>query len=188
MATKKRQRIYKMKGCSKERIHIKGGYTNINGIDKTMPNTGPPVGMPTMATNQMSGGCGTCMRGGGCVTCGSLFGGGKHRVGCRCSLCKKKQMNGGSTNTLIPLNNYHTDIQTSIMPTRGGRRSNMVTRKRSLKGGTLSNFLGQDLINLGRQFQFGVGSAYNGLSGINAPINPLPWKDQFTHTNNSRIL
>lgn len=51
--------------------------------------------------------------------------------------------------------------------------------KRKQKGGTLSNFIGQDLINLGRQFQFGLGSAYNALAGYSSPINPMPWKGQF---------
>jgi hypothetical protein len=49
------------------------------------------------------------------------------------------------------------------------------------KGGTLSNFMTQDFINLGRQFQFGLGSAYNALAGYPSPVNPLPWKDQFQH-------
>ena len=39
--------------------------------------------------------------------------------------------------------------------------------------------MGQDLLNLGRQFNFGIGSAYNALAGYSSPINPLPWKDQF---------
>jgi hypothetical protein len=54
-------------------------------------------------------------------------------------------------------------------------------RRKKLKqnGGTLSNFLGQDLINLGRNFQFGIGSAYNALAGYKPPINPMPFKDQF---------
>ena len=56
---------------------------------------------------------------------------------------------------------------------------NMKGGKRHQKGGTLSNFIGQDLINLGRQFQFGLGSAYNALAGYAAPINPMPWKGQF---------
>jgi hypothetical protein len=60
----------------------------------------------------------------------------------------------------------------------GGRHS----RRRKQRGGTLSNFLGQDLINLGRQFQFGVGSAYNALAGYQAPVNPLPWKQQLPST------
>ncbi len=80
-----------------------------------------------------------------------------------------------------PMNNYNTDISRQMKdvganaPFKGGRRR----RSRKQKGGTLSNFMGQDLINLGRQFQFGVGSAYNALAGYSAPVNPLPWKDQF---------
>ena len=54
------------------------------------------------------------------------------------------------------------------------------TKKR--RGGAMSNFFTQDLINLGRQFQFGMGSAYNALSGYGAPTNPMPWKDQLPNT------
>jgi len=46
------------------------------------------------------------------------------------------------------------------------------------KGGHLSNFLGQDLVNLGRQFQYNLGSTYNALNGFPSPVSPLPWKDQ----------
>jgi len=83
----------------------------------------------------------------------------------------------------IPPNQLKTDPLTSINNvganppfTIGGANRG---RRRKQKGGTLSNFLGQDLINLGRQFQFGLGSTYNALAGYSAPVNPLPWKDQF---------
>jgi hypothetical protein len=79
----------------------------------------------------------------------------------------------------IPPNQYNVDLQTQMVNhvpvapyTKGGKR-------RRQKGGTLSNFLSQDLINLGRQFQFGLGSAYNALAGYSAPVNPMPWKGQF---------
>jgi hypothetical protein len=92
-------------------------------------------------------------------------------------------VDGGSN--YLAYNTYPTDVQTSMISTGantpfsigGGKK----TRKRRScqKGGTLSNFLTQDLINLGRQFQFGLGSAYNGLSGYAAPVSPLPWQGQF---------
>lgn len=90
----------------------------------------------------------------------------------------------GDSNYLA-YNKYPTDVQTSMISTGanppfsigGGKKSR---RRRSCqKGGTLSNFLTQDLINLGRQFQFGLGSAYNGLAGYSAPASPLPWQGQF---------
>jgi len=68
---------------------------------------------------------------------------------------------------------------------KGGRRRHRsnhtktdTKKHRKQRGGTLSNFLGQDLINLGRQLGYGVGSAFNGLNGYPAPVNPLPWKGQ----------
>lgn len=79
------------------------------------------------------------------------------------------------------LNTYNNDISRQMVDIganppflnlKGGKR-------RKQKGGTLSNFLTQDLINLGRQFQFGMGSAYNALAGYSTPVNPMPWKDQF---------
>jgi hypothetical protein len=80
-------------------------------------------------------------------------------------------------------NDYKVDPQTAMIATGanppfsiGGRR------RRKQKGGTMSNFISQDLINLGRQIQFGVGSAYNGLLGYSAPVNPMPWKGQLQNS------
>jgi len=91
----------------------------------------------------------------------------------------------GDSNYLA-YNTYPTDVQTAIIDTNsnpskftGGKRKH---KRKKLRGGTLSNFFGQDLINVGRQFQFGVGSAYNALAGYSAPVNPLPWKDQLVNT------
>jgi hypothetical protein len=164
------------------------------------------------------------MGGGGCG-CGSgspvMLGGGskKHRPGCRCNLCRKKieSYKGGgcsTSNNGIPYpngllgnawtpnvkdwpgidgismdrnhlgyNTYSTDVSRQIIDVgpsppftymKGGR-----TRKNK-KGGTLSNFLKQDFVNLGRQFQFNAGSTWNALRGYQQPVNPLPWKDQLT--------
>jgi hypothetical protein len=58
-------------------------------------------------------------------------------------------------------------------------RTHINTKKhRKHRGGSLSNFLGQDLINLGRQLGHGVGTTFNALNGYPASANPLPWKDQ----------
>jgi hypothetical protein len=84
----------------------------------------------------------------------------------------------------LELNKYPTDPQTAMIATGaqppfsigGGRR------KRRQKGGSLSNFVGQDFINLGRQFQHGLGTAYNGITGYAAPVSPLPWKGQLSNT------
>lgn len=50
--------------------------------------------------------------------------------------------------------------------------------KKMLKGG--SSFIGQQLINTGRSIQFGLGSAYNTLSGYPLPVDPQPFSDQYT--------
>lgn len=84
---------------------------------------------------------------------------------------------GGNRN-YIANNTYNNDISRQMVDI-GANRPYLKGGKRKQKGGTLSNFMAQDLINLGRQFQFGVGSAYNALAGYAAPVSPLPWKDQF---------
>jgi hypothetical protein len=91
----------------------------------------------------------------------------------------------GSRNYLA-FNEYKVDPQTAMIdvgpnsPFLGGRRKRKTRKQR---GGTLSNFIGQDLINLGRQVQFGIGSAYNGITGYPAPVSPLPWRDQLNNAN-----
>lgn len=216
---------------------------NINAANPTIPNTGPvPTGQIfyNSSSPQHGGSCPTCsMTGGGCgcglpfmkggcgplCAVGFMVGGKRHRVGCRCSKCKSKEMKknkimkGGNTGIPYPNglvgtpwtsdvsswpgvngvpgdgnyyanNTYNNDVSRQMVDVganrpflglKGGKRNK--TMKNKQRGGTLSNFIGQDLINLGRQFQFGVGSAYNALAGYAAPVNPLPWKDQFPTTN-----
>jgi hypothetical protein len=74
----------------------------------------------------------------------------------------------------------------------GGRRksgrtkSRSKSRSKSVKGGGL---IPQDLVNLGSDFSFNLKSAYNSLNGYKAPVDPLPYKDQLSHSlNNNRIL
>ena len=91
----------------------------------------------------------------------------------------------------LALNNYPTDISRQMVSTGanppfsigGGKyRNSKKTMRKKQRGGTLSNFFTQDLINLGRQIQFGVGGAYNAISGYSAPVNPMPWKGQIPNT------
>jgi hypothetical protein len=49
-------------------------------------------------------------------------------------------------------------------------------KSRKQRGGGLSNFMYQDLVNVGRQFQYGLGSTYNALRGYESPVNPMPWQ------------
>jgi len=262
--SRRHQKLYKMKGCSKTRkCHLggnisdlnlaypsnniqsvpnpflaytgKGGASpfnlaypqNVNGVNPEYPNTGPPSGGFNFLNpqgNQHGGACGMCglMKGGTCSTCStcSLMKGGKksHRVGCKCTHCKRGKMRGGNgmSNNGIPypnglvgspysnsvgglpgtngidgdrnyysVNTYTNDISRRMLdiganPPYNGMKGG--TKRRKQKGGALSNFLSQDLINLGRQFQFGLGSAYNALSGYPSPANPLPWKGQLPNT------
>lgn len=88
----------------------------------------------------------------------------------------------GNRNYYAPNTYSNGDPQTAMVNVGANRPFLNMKGGKKQKGGTLSNFLGQDLINLGRQFQFGIGSAYNALAGYPAPTNPLPWKGQFPNS------
>ena len=71
----------------------------------------------------------------------------------------------------------------------GSRSRSRSRSKRALqKGGNLSNFLLQDLVNFGRGLSYSAGSAYNTILGAQAPVNPLPWQGQLQGTTGSRII
>ena len=84
----------------------------------------------------------------------------------------------------------HGDPQTAMQLQSGGRgrrsskrrgvgrktKMSLTNRKRR-GGGPL--FLGQSLVNLGREMTYSVGSTVNTLLGRDLPVNPLPFKDQF---------
>jgi len=54
-----------------------------------------------------------------------------------------------------------------------------IDRNMILRGGTgLSTFVPDNLLNVGRMIEYEGQSMYNGLAGIKAPTNPLPYKDQ----------
>lgn len=65
-------------------------------------------------------------------------------------------------------NLYHSDPQT--MMHLGGKKQN-----KNQRGGIIP----QDLVNLGRDFSYNIGSAYNALNGYSKPVNPSPYMDQF---------
>ena len=158
-------------------------------------------------------GCGLSMKG------GIRSRGGRGKKGWNCKIIggkkhKKKQFKGGNAgipypNGLVgsPLTqnsngwpgidgipgnrNYYAPnpYDNQIIPTPSNNNFQKGGKSKKQKGGTLSNFIAQDLINLGRQFQFGVGTAYNALAGQPSPVNPLPFKGQFSSNNqiNTRL-
>lgn len=176
------------------------GDTTFNSANQQQGGCG--CGVPMMTGGKGKGGCGPL------CAMGFMVGGVRHRAGCKCSKCKKRTMKGGNAGIPYPNglvgapftpgnisgwpgvdgiggnrnffagNTYNNDVSRQMVDV-GANPPFLKGGKRKQKGGTLSNFMGQDLINLGRQFQFGLGSAYNALAGYSAPVNPLPWKDQF---------
>ena len=94
---------------------------------------------------------------------------------------------GYNTYSPVDISRQMVDVFPNPFKLIGGRKNkklnkNNKTKKQNtkkIKGGAMSNLLGQDLINLGRQVQYGIGSAYNTVLGYPSPVNPMPWKGQF---------
>lgn len=100
-------------------------------------------------------------------------------------------VNGDSNH--YDLNTYNNDVSRQMVDvgaaapyTVGGRRR----RRRYSKGGMLlgSNSFFQDVANVGRQAQNGLGGVYNSLQGYAAPVSPMPWKGQLPNANNISML
>ena len=240
-----RQKVYKMKGCSKKRaqyggnadnilltknmdvmnpnlpFNIYGGNPAVPNISAAYPNPGPSnMSNSTIPANlglfKLTGGsCGACSNN-TMMTGGSMKGGTMSGGDCGCN----KIMSGGQTidpqgvvgvpwgptpanwpgvlgpRNYLAYNEFKVDPQLAIKDVGanppflyGGRRKkNGSTKRRKQKGGTLSNLLGQDFINLGRQFQYNIGSTYNALNGYSRPVNPLPWVDQLPRTQNLNTI
>lgn len=81
---------------------------------------------------------------------------------------------GGDRNYLSQ-NLYKQDPQ--LMMKLGGRKYRGSKKRRG--GGIIP----QDLVNLGRDVSFNMGSTYNALAGYPQPVNPLPYKDQLTRSS-----
>jgi hypothetical protein len=106
---------------------------------------------------------------------------------------------GGDAN-YYSLNKYINDVSRQMIDVgankpflgyygvKGGKRSHSMKKTKKQRGGDFSNFIGQDIINLGRQFTYGLGSAFNTLNGTPGPVNPLPWKGQLTQAANTSTL
>ena len=93
-----------------------------------------------------------------------------------------------SYNTYSPIDISRQMINTGANPPFSvGGKGKKGNKNMKQRGGVMSNLLSQDLINLGRQFQHGFGSAYNALAGYPAPVSPMPWKDQLQNSSSFRI-
>jgi len=101
---------------------------------------------------------------------------------------------GGSIK--YPLNPYSVDVPRNITYTGaskpfsvGGskrrRKSNRRYKSKNARGGGL---IPEGILNLGRVVNHNLGSAYNGMLGYNAPVNPIPWKGQLATTPNFNEL
>lgn len=74
-------------------------------------------------------------------------------------------------NSMVGGYKYDKSSSSNVKPKRGG------------------GLVPQDLVNLGRDFNFNFKTAYNALNGYKAPVDPAPYKGQLTGAlNNNRFM
>jgi hypothetical protein len=124
--------------------------------------------------------------------------------GCSKSRQKRRGLSGGNSPLVgapwssdqTSLSNYYAnnlydgnDVQTQMQLNGGSRRSNKRRRSRRIRGGGFSDFLPADITNLGRDLMYNSTSAYNSLTGADAPVNPNVTQGQLTASiNANRII
>jgi hypothetical protein len=168
------------------------------GLEKAYPSSGPADGPDQKGTNWINP---PLQSGGQCGSCGILKGGGENAsfVGKPWTPDIKTWPGVSSGGNYYKLNTYQpNDVSRQIeniganppflgAAMKGGKKSRKGRKgrkSRKQKGGSFSNTITQDFINLGNQLKFGAGSAYNAINGYPSPANPLPWKSQLVGTPN----
>ena len=180
MKKMKTQRLYKQKGCSKR--GKRGGNC---GCGAPFGGKGPAM--------KGGDGCAMCMKGGSTLTPyppQPAFVGAPWKA----DISNWPGVGGqdGVTNH-FSLNKYVPfDPVAGVMQERalflgeytgGSKKKSNKSKKMSKKRG--GGVIPQDLVNFGRTFTYGLGSAYNAINGYQQPVNPLPYKDQLTNATKS---
>lgn len=187
---KKTKNQHKKKICkkkSRKNLKKKHGGTNVSASASSFssyayPNKGPPPNSNNIFNSGRMSIGGSNKQGGGNCNCG-LKGGFNPFYKNPINLANVNDLPGvdgisGDRNH-FPLNEYKTDVSRQIInvgpnpPFKGGKKN------KKMKGGVLSNLMGQDFINFGRQAMFNLQSSYNTFQGYPDPKNPMPWKDQY---------
>ena len=187
----KTQRLYKQKGCSstktmgkRSRISRRGGSCGC----------GMPFGGKGPAMKGGNAGCAMCLKGGSTL---SPYPPQPAFVGApwKADISNWPGVAGqdGVTNH-FSLNKYVPyDPVADVMQERAGslflgeytggrkKKSNKSKKMSKMSKKRGGGFIPQDLVNFGRTFTYGLGSAYNSINGYAQPVNPLPYKDQLNH-------
>ena len=184
----KKQKIYKMKGCSKKHSRCSLGVHKCSKNCNCSKRGGSDPIAPLAYPYKINGGCGSCSP----IKGGSFF---KTDLSPIPNPLQGQSwlpriigwpgVDGVDNNRNFLANNlYKADPQT-MMKLNGGalRRKGKGKGKngsRKLIGGSL---IPQAFVNLGRDLAFNFKSTFNSLNGYEAPVNPKPYMDQFNKSN-----
>lgn len=183
----KTYRNRKQKGCSKRRSlggKRKGGCW------------GTKKGGRRRRTKQQGGGCNSCLSGGVQLQSGGGNGTNGALVGApwKSSVSNWPGVSGSPGQTNFYSNNTYKNDPLSFLNSerdqqtfQGGSRRHRKRGGSSWSASIPAPGMFQDATNLGRGITWGLGSAYNTLSGYPTPVNPLPYKDQLVNTTSTAI-
>ena len=164
----RKQKMYNMKGCSKCRSKT-CKHNKLRG-GQGCGSSGCPI--PPYSWNKMDMGHGKSMKGGNFYKPAAPMPTPLVGAPWTPSIKGWPGVDGIDNNRNYLSNNLYDKGDVQTMLKLGGSKK---------KGGGL---MPQNLVNLGRDFSFNLKSTINSLNGYAAPINPLPYKDQFSHSSN----
>jgi hypothetical protein len=173
----RKQKLYNMKGCSKGCKNMNCKHMHHKHMGGSGCGSSECPGSP-FSWNQMNmkgGSCASCMKGGNSFykppapLSEPLIG-----APWTPSIKGWPGVDGIDGNRNYISNNLYDKGDPQTMMKIGGSKK--------LKGGGL---LPQNLVDLGRGIEFNFKSASNTLAGYSAPVNPLPYLDQFSKSSYS---
>ena len=188
--SRRSQKMYIMKGCSKGRPKA-SSRQNKKGSRRPKCVTRPKTLMRKQSLQRgirqsiglTGGNCTTCLNGGS--TANALIG---------------APWSATNSETQPSSNHYAQNMYDKadpqlMMQVRGGKRRGVkgsrgqASKRRGLNGGALMDLVPSDLVNLGRDVTYNVGSAYSSLTGATQPVNPNVTEQQLnTSVNLHKIL
>jgi hypothetical protein len=161
-----KQKLYYMKGCSKQKTRAKNKSSR-SRINKNKNRT-----MNKQREKMISGG--------NCAACSVSLTGGNSTPAA--FVGKPWSIDNTNGNYLAPNLYDKYDAQTSML-LKGGRKTRK-GKKRNIRGGGLFG----ELVNFNRDIMYNVDSAYSSLNGYKPIPSPAPYEGHLTKSASSIVL
>lgn len=169
-----KQKLYYMKGCSKQKTRAKNKSSSRSRSRSSRINKNKNKNRTMNKQREKM------ISGGNCAACSvSLTGGNSNSAA---FVGQPWSINNTNGNYLAPNLYDKYDAQTSML-LNGGRKTRK-GKKRNIRGGGLFG----ELVNFNRDIMYNVDSAYSSLNGYKPVPSPAPYEGHLTKSASSIVL